>query len=170
VTQESAQGLVAKVAEYCAREESGVRLDVHGGTLLDEAGAKMLSLRPGQLTRADVMAEPESGAAYVALAWEDGKELLLTPMGAAFPPDTVRTGPLPDLPRFVTFRDYLLYRAAAEHPLRDHPDVPPTREMAQALVYCVAILEGARVAGFEVRRELEAVSGLLKEVDRRIQA
>lgn len=163
-------GVVDLVRDYCAREDSGVRFDWEGGQLYDPAARLSLPLRAEELERGVLEREPESGTEYVALRYRDGRELLLTPMGVAFPPDTVRTGPLPDLPRFVTFRDYQLYRASAEHPLRDHPDVRPTREMAQALVLCVAILEGARVAGLEVKRELESLSGLLRELERRLPA
>jgi hypothetical protein len=161
-----APSLLSQVQSYCAREEAGVRLDAEGGTLFDVAARKMLPLRAAQLERAEVRQEPHSGADYLFLRYLDGTELLLTPMGVAFAPDTTRSGPHARLPPFCTLRDYQALREEAAGALV--PEQPPTREGARALLACVAVLEGARQAGFEVRGELHTVSGLLRELEQRL--
>jgi hypothetical protein len=158
------------VLSFCAREDSGVRFDAEGGTLFDVGAGRTLPLSAHTVERAEVRQEPSSGADFLFLRYQDGRELLLTPMGVAFAPGLQRTGPLPQLPPFVTFRDYAAFRQLAEHALHGHPEEPPGREVAQALVHCVAVLEGALQTGFEVKADLQSISGLLKELERRLPA
>jgi hypothetical protein len=54
-----------------------------------------------------------------------------------------------------------------KHELYGHPDEPPTKGAARLVMMCLAILDGARAAGFEVGREEQELEVHLRELEQR---
>jgi hypothetical protein len=71
------------------------------------------------------------------------------------------------MPQVVCWRDFRAVAAQVEHVVTVHPDEPPSREVADMLMYLVAFLDGARAAGFEVAAEEKLVEGHLSALERR---
>jgi len=159
--------LLAKVRQHCARQPATVLFDEPGQALFDVSAAKALPLPAAELVQVEEKTDTQTGRAYLRLELGDGRELALTDAGVAFAPRFGNTGPLPELPKAVCFTDYGKLLGQLRHELYGHPDREPTRDTAKLLLLCIAILDGARAAGFEVGREEGELELLLRELEKR---
>jgi hypothetical protein len=80
---------------------------------------------------------------------------------------TAGTGPLPGLPAAVCLRDLAGAEAQLTHFLRDHPGERPERAHVDLFLFCLAVVDGARAAGFDVAREERRLERILGELEAR---
>ena len=80
------------------------------------------------------------------------------------PPSIASTGPLPDLPQTFCFRDFRHLSQGIDGLLEEEGR---EKEALSALLLAIALLDGAKVVGFEVGREERALEGLLKRLEER---
>ena len=156
--------LNVKIRAFCERPPRAVLFDEPAGQLFDVFSAKTLKLP--RLAAAEDLKDPVTGATYLRLS-TDGPQLALTQAGIAFPPAFHNTGALEGLPGAVSFRDYRTLLDQLKHQLYGHPDVAPTRDTLKLILSCIAILDGARAAGFDVSREEPELETHLAELERR---
>ena len=141
--------------------------------LFDEPAAMLCDVASGKLLAVGALAEVAerqthgAGESYLVLVREDGQQLALAPAGIAFPPQYENSGPLPGMPEVVCWRDFSSVIGQAEHVLAAHPEEPPGRELLDLLRYGIALLDGARRAGFETAAEEARLERSLAEVERR---
>jgi hypothetical protein len=137
-------------------------------TLLDVQSGKNLKLSWHDLAAFEEKIHPETGGRYLVLLFESGKQIaLVDPGGVAFAPSTDNSGPVKDLPPVVCLRDFLTLKQRVDHYLYDHPDDPPPRECLDAILVCIATLDGARAVGFDVGDFEGELEKSLNEVERR---
>lgn len=144
-----------------------VLYDAATSTLLDVASGKALPLDWARVAAVEERADAETRRAYCALRLESGVELAVADQGLAFPPVTAGTGPIAGLPRAVCFRDLAAAEGQLEHFLRDHAGEPPERAHVDLFLLCLAIVDGARAAGFDVAPEERRLERLLHELEAR---
>lgn len=158
----------SKVFYWAQAHKDAVLYDNESSTLFDVASGKTLVLPWSDVTAFEDKPHPETGDRYLVLLFESGKQIaLVDPGGVAFAPSTDNSGPVKDLPPVVCLRDFLTLKQRVDHYLYGHPDDPPPRECLDAILVCIATLDGARAVGFDVgdlERELEKS---LNEVERR---
>ena len=111
-----------------------------------------------------------SGRPYLVLVYEDGRQLVVADVGLAFAPATAATGPIPDLPPVVCFRDLAGAEGRLSHFLLDHPDEEPGPSILALFLFCLAVVDGARAAGFEVSAEERRLERVLGELEARRKA
>jgi hypothetical protein len=158
---------LAAIRAYCQAHPQAVLYDEPGEALFDTFGVKTLILRGSDLESVESLADQQTKAPYLRLTLADGRQLALTEAGIAFAPDFTNSGPLTDLPDAVCFRDYRGLLERLKHDLYGHADAPPTRATVKLLMMCIAILDGARKAGFEVGREERELETHLVELEKR---
>ena len=107
----------------------------------------------------------ELGGTSPLLVLEDGRQIALTRSGIGFPPSFLGSGPLPGAPQVVCWRDFRGVIERVEHVVTHHRDEKPTTEVLDMLMYCVAIVDGARAAGFEVDREEHRLERVLQAIE-----
>jgi hypothetical protein len=156
------------LVERSARARPGsVAWDAPTSTLLDVFSGKALPLDFARVAAVEERADAASGRPYAALRLDSGVEIAVADQGIAFPPVTAATGPLDGLPAAVCFRDLAAASGRLEHFLRDHPGEPPGREHVALFLFCLAVVDGARAAGFEVSPEERRLDALLGELEAR---
>lgn len=136
-------------------------------TLFDVASGKSLPLDWARVAAVEERADVETHRPYCALRLDSGVELAVADQGIVFPPVTAGTGPLEGLPRAVCFRDLDAAEGRLEHFLRDHPGERPERAHVSLFLLCLAIVDGARAAGFDVSPEERRLERLLAELEAR---
>lgn len=136
-------------------------------TLFDVASGKALPLDWSRVAAVEERADAETRRPYCAVRLDTGVELAVADQGIAFPPVTTGTGPLDGLPAAVCFRDLAAAEARLEHFLRDHPGEQPERAHVSLFLFCLAVVDGARAAGFDVSPEERRLEGLLQELEAR---
>jgi len=146
---------------------AAVLYDAEGPALLDVFSGKALPLDWRRVTRVAEARNSETGAPYLAVLRDDGRQVVLADVGVAFAPSTASTGPLPGLPPVVCFRDFAATEARLSHYLLGHPGDPVTRSHLDLFAFLLAVLDGARDVGFEVSREERRLEGLLAEIEAR---
>ncbi len=153
--------------ERFAREHPGAVLyDASASILLDVFAGKPLALDWSRVTAVEERTDAATRRPYLALRLDGGAEIALSDAGIAFAPATAATGPIAGLPSAVCLRDLAQATARLEHFLGGHPGERPTREHASLFLFCLAVVDGARAAGFDVAREerrLEAILAALEE-------
>jgi hypothetical protein len=149
---------------------ASVLWDEAQGRLLDVASGKALPLDLGRVARAEERLDGTTGRTYLALLLEGGAELAIADAGIVFAPVTAATGPIEGLPGAVCFRDLLAAEARLEHFLEGHPGERPERAHVSLLLFCLAAVDGARAAGFDVSAEERRLERLLEELERRRRA
>jgi hypothetical protein len=151
------------VSRWVGLHPHAVLFDQDASMLFDVASGKTTRLPLAEVTAYEEKPHPETGATYVVLRFDSGSQLaLVDPGGVAFAPSTENSGPVPALPAAVCLRDFFTLKNRVDHHLREHQKEPPPRECLDMLMFCIAILDGARAAGFNVE-DLE--SGLEKSLD-----
>jgi hypothetical protein len=157
----------AKVLEFCRRPLSAVAAvedGAQGARLLEPASGKELRVRWGDLSQVEEKQTPLRPSSYLVLLWNDGRQVALADVGFAFAPSTVNTGPLPDLPQTLCFRDFRHLSQGIDALLAEEGR---EREALGAILVCIALLDGARAAGLEVGREERRLEALLRALEQR---
>ena len=154
--------------ERFAREHpAALLLDLATPALLDLFSGKAL---PVDWSRIQGLAEGrnrDTGAPYLAILRDDGRQVILADVGIAFEPLAAATGPLPGLPPLVCFRDLAATAGRIEHLLVDHPGEPVTRDHLDLFLFLVAVVDGARAVGFDVSTEERRLERILGEIEAR---
>lgn len=155
-----------EVLERFARAHPGSVL-YDGATLLDVASGKALPLDWRRVASLEERRDADTGRPYLALRRDDGGEIAIAEQGLVFPPATDSTGPLPGLPRAVCFRDLARAEGQLSHFLLDHPGEAPEPGHVSLFMFCLAVVDGARAAGFDVAREERRLEAVLNELEAR---
>ncbi len=154
--------------ERFAREHaSSVWWDAAGSVLVDVPSGKSLPLDLAKVAAVEERIDLATRRPYLAIARDDGAEVALADAGVAFAPVTSGTGPLAGLPAAVCFQDLAQAEARLDHFLAGHPGVPPERSHLDLFLFCLAVVDGARAAGFDVAREERRLERLLGELEAR---
>ncbi len=158
----------AKVLEFCRRPLGAVAAveddDGRGARLVEPGSGKELRVRWGDLSQAEEMSSALRPSPYLVLLWNDGRQLALADVGFAFAPSTANTGPLPDLPKTLCFKDFRHLSQGIETLLAGEGR---ENEALGGILLCIALLDGARAAGLEVSREERRLDALLRALERR---
>lgn len=152
---------------HCAQPPRSVLYDEDGGLFLDVASGKTLAVPESQIHSIQTRIDPKTQRPYVALLLEDGRALALAEAGIAFAPAFTNTGALEELPAAVCWNDFHTLVRQLKHELYGHPGLEPGAATVRVLMCCLAIVDGARAAGFEVGREEHELEWHLKELERR---
>jgi hypothetical protein len=165
---ESIESAKVKVREWTERHPHAILYDEEKSTLLDVASGRSVLLPWRDVKAFQEKVHPETGDVYLVILFEDGKQLALAdPGGVAFAPSETNTGPLPQLPAVVCLKDFLLLKSRIDHYLTEHREDALPRECLDLVMASIAILDGARQAGFSVG-DLEAdLEKSLREIERR---
>lgn len=152
--------LQARMALFGAIEDD----DGRGAQLLEPGTGKTLAVRWDDL--ADVVERQSElrPLPYLLLVFRDGRQVALADVGFAFAPSIASTGPLPDLPATFCFRDFR-HLAQGVQGLLDEEG--REKEALAAILLSIALLDGARVTGFDVGREERTLEGLLRRLEER---
>jgi hypothetical protein len=158
----------AKVLEFTGRPFAAVAAveeqDGKSARLLEPLSGKELRVRWDEVAQAEERTSPLRPAPYLVLLFQDGRQVALADVGFAFAPDTVHTGPLPDLPPTFCFADFRLLSQAIETLLAQEGR---EKEALGAVLAAIALLDGARAAGLEVAREERRLDALLRALEER---
>lgn len=158
----------AKVRDWTDKHRGAALYDEENSTLLDVASAKSLRFSWSDLKGFEEKIHPETKQSYLVLLFQDGRQIaLVDPGGVAFEPSTANTGPLGDLPRVVCLRDFQTLKQRIDHFLYAHQNDAPPQECLALLMVSIAILDGARAAGFDVGDLEGELDKSLRELERR---
>jgi hypothetical protein len=132
--------------------------------LLETATGKELQVVYDQVSVAEEKQSAQRTAPYLLLVFHDGRQVALADVGFAFAPSTVNTGPLPDLPPVLCFRDFHHLAQGVQHLLEEEGR---EREALAGVMVCIALLDGARAVGLPVDREERQLEALLRQLEER---
>lgn len=138
--------------------------DGRGAQLLEPRTGKSLRVRWGELSRVEERSTREHPAPYLLLLFEDGRQVALADVGFAFAPALHNSGPLPELPATFCFGDFARLAGGVEQLLQHEGR---GAEAARALLAAIALVDGARAAGFQVAEEERALEELLRRLEER---
>jgi hypothetical protein len=155
----------ARVERFAQEHPGSVLYD--GTTLLDVSSGKALPLDWRTVAALEERRDSQTGRRYLALRRDDGGEIAIAEQGVVFPPAITSTGPLEGLPRAVCFRDLAQAEGRLTHFLLDHPGEVPEPGHASLFLFCLAVVDGARAAGFDVAREERRLEAVLNELEAR---
>jgi hypothetical protein len=155
------------VERYVRERPAALLLDPAGPVLHDVFSGKVLTVDWGRVEGVARGQNRDTGAPYLALLRDDGRQVILADVGIAFEPIQTSTGPLPGLPAVVCFRDFAAAASRVEHVLVDHPDDPVTRDHLDLFLFLLAVVDGARAVGFDVSREERRLERILGEIEAR---
>jgi hypothetical protein len=158
---------VGSIRAFAERVSQAVLFDEPSQVLYDIASGKTLPLRLSQLARVEERSGPKAGQRCLVLVYRDGREVALSSVGLCFAPDTRSSGAVRDLPGVVCFRDFRAALDRLKDGLYGQDECPPAREAVGWLTLALAILDGARAAGFDVAREEREVEHQLQELEKR---
>jgi len=158
---------VGLIRQFCATLVGTVLFDEPGSMLLDVYSTKMLSLDLPDLERVDERRNRQTHKPYLLLIYGNQRQIALADVGIAFAPQFRNTGPLPDLPEVVCFRDFRNLLDRFKHGFYGHAENDPGGDLVQLLMMCIAILDGARDQGFDVEREEKEVELHLSGLEKR---
>lgn len=144
-----------------------VLYDGASSTLLDVASGKALPLDWTRVASVEERADADTRRPYCAILLDTGVEIAVADQGIVFPPATAGTGPVEGLPGAVCFRDLAAAEGRLEHFLRDHPGERPERGHVTLFLLCLAVVDGARAAGFDVGPEERRLERLLEALEAR---
>jgi hypothetical protein len=155
--------------EAFLREQPGLFAAVPDGDgsglqIFETGSGKSLRVRWADLADAVIRRTSLRPAPYLVLVFQDGRQVALADVGFAFAPSTASTGPLPDLPQTFCFRDFRHLSQGIEAILAEEGR---EREALSAVLLAIALLDGARIVGFEVGREERTLMGLLGRLEER---
>lgn len=154
--------------ERFARERpASIAYDAASSTVVDVFSGKALRLDLAGVATVEERTDRETSRTYLAVGRDDGSEIALADAGVAFAPSMSATGPLQGLPRAVCLRDLSSAEARLEHLLLDHPGQRPDAGHVSLFLFCLAVVDGARAAGFDVSPEERRLERLLGELEAR---
>ncbi|WP_242345333.1 hypothetical protein [Anaeromyxobacter terrae] len=165
ITDRAAQR--ALVERYVRERPLALLLDAAGPSVVDVFSGKALPLDYARLAAVEERQDATTGRAYLALLRDDGTEIALSDAGLAFAPVTASTGPLQGLPAAVCLRDLAGAEGRLTHFLLDHPGEQPERQHVDLLMFCLAVVDGARAAGLDVAAEERRLERVLGELESR---
>jgi hypothetical protein len=157
----------ALVERFAREHPRSVLHDAATSALVDVASGKVLALDWARVVAVEERRDRETGRPYLAVGRDDGVEIALADAGVAFAPATAATGPIDGLPRAVSFRDLAAAEARLTHFLVDHPGEKPEPAHVTLFLFCLAAVDGARAAGFDVSAEERRLERLLGELEAR---
>lgn len=158
----------AKVSEWLEQHRQVVLYDEESSALLDVASGKSVHLPWRDLQACEEKTHPETQDTYLVLLFENGNQIaLVDPGGVAFSPSEASTGPVRDLPPVVCLKDFLTLKQRVDHYLYTHQEEAPPRECLDLVTLCIAILDGARLVGFNVGDLEEELDRSLRELEKR---
>jgi hypothetical protein len=160
------EDIKARVLEFTLRPLSGVASveEPDGARLLEPGTGKELRVRWDELREVEEKTSSQRAGPYMVLHFHDGRQLALADVGFAFAPSTSNTGPLPQLPQTLCFRDFAHLTRGVEQLLAEEGR---EKEVLGAILLCIALLDGARGAGLAVDREERKLDKLLKALEQR---
>lgn len=157
-----------KIRAWAGVHSHAALYDDESATLLDIASGKTLTVAWSDLAGFDEKTHPETGDPYLVLLFDNGTQIaLVDPGGVAFAPSTINSGPVENLPPVVCLRDFFTLKQRIDHYLYEHPDEPLPRESLNLIMICIAVLDGARAAGFDIGDLEGELEKSLNEVERR---
>jgi hypothetical protein len=162
LTPEAARGQVAAFLRECRPPLAVLAEDDRSIELLEPSSGQSLALRWGEVARVERRSSPLRPQPYLAIALEDGRQLALADVGFAFAPSLRNSGPLDELPPTVCFADLSKLLSGFDALLRSGGR---EGEAVQAFLAGIAIVDGARDAGFEVGREERALEQRLRQLE-----
>jgi hypothetical protein len=142
-------------------------IDPDAGLLLDVPSGKVLALDWTRVATVSEQADADSRRPYLLVTLGDGGAFALADQGIAFAPSTRSSGPLPGLPAAVCLRDLAVAEGRLTHFLLDHPDEQPGRVHLDTFMFCLAVVDGARDAGFDVGPEERRLERIIAELEAR---
>jgi hypothetical protein len=161
-----------QVERYARLNPGAILYDPGASQLIDIFSGKTISLDWRRIGEVAERTNSETGKPYLVLVRDDAAQIVLSQVGIAFAPiapadmaDLQR-----DMPPAVCFQDYALAAGKLAHFLLDHPEDPPAREHVTAVMFCLAVLAGARAVGFDVSGEERQVEKLLAALEARGRA
>ena len=157
----------ALLERFVRERPTALLLDLDAPALLDLFSGKALPIDWSRIEGLVEARNRDSGAPYLVLLRDDGRQVILADVGIAFEPLAAATGPLPGLPPVVCFRDFAATAGRIEHLLVDHPGEPVTRDHLDLFLFLVAVVDGARAVGFEVSAEERRLERILGEIEAR---
>jgi hypothetical protein len=157
----------AMVDRFTRERPSAVLLDTAAPALLDVFSGKVLPVDWARIAGVAEARNRDTGAPYLALLRDDGRQVILADVGIAFAPLPSATRPLPGLPSVTCFRDFAATAGRVEHQLVEHPGDPVTREHLDLFLFLLAVVDGARAVGFDVSREERRLERILGEIEGR---
>lgn len=155
------------LVERFAREHPASVMWDGQGSLLDVRSGRTLALDFSRVSGVEERRDRDTGRPYLAVARDDGAELALADAGVAFAPVTAGTGPIEGLPSAVCLADLAQAEGRLAHLLLDHPGEAPDRTHVSLFLFCLAVVDGARAAGFDVSAEERRLERLLGELEAR---
>jgi hypothetical protein len=157
-----------KLRDWVDKHRSAVLYDEEKAALLDIASGKSTHLYWGEVRAFQEKIHPETQDTYLIFLFQNEKQLaLVDPGGVAFAPSTESTGGISNLPSVICLKDFFTLKSRIDHYLYDHPDEPPPKEALDLVMICLATLDGARAAGFDVGDLEEELDKSLREIERR---
>ncbi|HTN54138.1 MAG TPA: hypothetical protein VML50_17145 [Anaeromyxobacter sp.] len=166
MTTSDRAALRAQVERFARERPRSVASD-GAGRLLDVASGKALALDWPRVARAEERVDARTRRPYLVLSLDDGTEIALADQGIAFAPRAVAGGAPEGLPAAVCFRDLSQAESQLSHFLLHHPEEPADRSHLAIFLFCLAVVAGARAAGFDVAPEERRLEGLLAELEAR---
>ncbi len=154
------------IRKWCAAHLMVAIWDAPTSTLFDVYSSKSLFIDLRKVRETAERTTP-SAETYELIVFESGLQIALAPAGVAWPPDFANSGPLPGLPQVLCWRDFASVSAQIQHVIDAHQGEPVGREVLDMLRYCIALVDGARVVGFDVEKEERRLEGYLEEVEKR---
>lgn len=148
---------------------AALAIDPEAALLLDVAAGKVLALDWTRVASVAEQRDAGSGRPYLLVSLGDGGAFALADQGIAFAPSTRSSGPLPGLPAAVCLRDLAAAEGRLTHFLLHHPGEPPERVHLDTFMFCLAVVDGARLVGFDVGPEERRLEHLLQELEARKQ-
>lgn len=167
----SRASLVRAVRELCDGLPHAVLFDEASEALVDLASGKAIRLSVGDVAEMASRKNAVDGRPYLVLRLHSGVQVVLAAQGLAFAP--LPSGQSPEalsLPPVVCLRDFQTVRARLAHEIEGHPDDPPSVQALEAMMICIAVLDGARAVGFDVSREERELDALLTAIERKGKA
>jgi hypothetical protein len=157
----------ALVERFVGERPAALLHDAVTPALLDVFSGKALPLDWSRVAGVAEARNRDSGAPYLAILREDGRQVILADVGIAFAPSVAGSGPLPGLPPVVCLRDFAATAGRIEHLLVDHPGEPLTRDHLDLFLFLVAVVDGAREIGLDVGPEERRLERILGEIEAR---
>ena len=159
-----------RLQRAAAEAPGAVLYDAERDLLVDLHSGKALAVDWGSVAALHERRNAGSGRPYLLLVRGDGRQLVVADVGLAFAPATAATGPVPDLPEVVCFRDLAAAEGRLTHFLLDHPDEEPGPSHVALFLFCLAVVDGGRAAGFDVGPEERRMERILGELEARRKA
>lgn len=160
----------AQVERHLTQGPAAVLYDPDRALLVDVFSGKSVAAGWPRVTSMHERRNAQTGHPYLVLVREDGRQLVIAEVGLCFAPATGASGPLPELPAVVCFRDLAQAEAQLVHFLEDHPEDRPDPGQVALFLFCVAVVDGARAVGFDVGDEERRLERILGELEARRRA